>query len=626
MLTKVDTIPKQFNDDVYKLLTDMDHLLYFRWDLQTDTLEFTEPTTNAPYDIPQYIPSASSALLTDNLIHPDDKEPFWNFLDALFWINKPRKTARRRSVTKMRLRKRRHTRDYLWVDLRLLTYYTKDGPAYAFGCIRNINKQQLWQIKLEHSAEHDILTGFLNKGACERRVARMLRSPDASSAKHAMIIVDADGFKAINDAFGHLFGDGVLKDMSMAIKQTFRRTDILGRIGGDEFLVLFRNLPSMEILKKRCNTLLKTLHRSYQNNNDKLPFSVSIGVAVFPEHGTSYQDLFTRADRALYEAKSQGRNRYCFYHSSLIGNSAISSTRDTANTADIQQKAFKDNMLEFIFTLLYETNNPDATIALCIGLFGKQFQLDRVSIDRFHKDTNQYVNAFEWTSPKGVSLRQENHEEDISALIEGHNKMVSSRYKPTPYGVMAVCQDTSELGENYQELTEKLRTKSFAHCIITHGSEDLGCIGFESSASPRPFSEEEIKDLNIFAVLLGNILMDSATEDILRSSNNHLKTILDHMQEFIYVIDKDTYIPIYFNQTIRQTLSESSADQPCYKRFHGLAAPCTGCPIPRLSRNGNEYLDVTLDNWGEATNTRAYNIYWEDDRERHLALIMQEPF
>ena len=116
---------------------------------------------------------------------------------------------------------------------------------------------------------------------------------------------------------------------------------------------------------------------------------------------------------------------------------------------------------------------------------------------------------------------------------------------------------------------------------------------------------------------------DNASEKI----SMHLQNILDHMQEFIYVVDKDTYEPIYFNNTIRQTLMNSLNDQTCYKRFHGLDEPCEGCPIQKLSKNGNEYIDVVLNNyWGVETPARAYNIRWDDEMDNYLALIIQSSF
>ena len=618
-------IPEQFNTEVYDLLKDVERLLYFQWDMQTDVLEFTEPTADYAYDLPQRIADASTNLWVGKIIHPDDTELLEAFFDKLFWRTPSSPNARKRSISKLRL-KGKEKDSYLWVEFRLLIYYEDFRPAKAFGCICNINEQQVRQMQLQREIEYDMLTGFLNKSACHQHIDKYLTELVPEVTHPAMVIVDADGFKAINDTFGHLFGDAVLKDMAQAINKHFNDTSIIGRIGGDEFLVLYRDVKSLDKLKESCAALIADLDRTYQNHDDRLPFSVSIGISLFPEHGENYTDLFKHADRALYEAKTKGKNRYHIYQPSLIGNTSVKSERDPLYAADMQQKAFKDNMLEFIFNFLYETNDPDATVALCIQMFGKQFELDRVAVDRYNKLTNQYTTAFEWISPNGVSLKAEAHSHDVSDLINSRNEMILSRYHPTPYGVMSLCRDTGKAGNQYQAAANYLKLRSFVHCRITHGTDDIGCIGFESAKAPRTFTKEEISDVSIFAVLLGNILLVRDDDKTVQNLNDHLRDILDHMQEFIYVVDKDTYEPVFFNQTIRQGLQGISVNQPCYKRFHRLEAPCDGCPLNRLSLEGNEYIDTVLDNWGAPTNTRAYNIHWEDQRERHLALIIQDSF
>ena len=615
-------IPKKFNTEIYKTLNDIENLLYFQWDLRTDILEFTNNVENSDYDLPQKAEPASTFLFGEKFIHPDDNIEFSNFLDKMFWLQSAKEVVDYRVYSiKIRIKGKG---DYLWTELKLMAYFDEVGPVVAFGCLVNINLKQLWQMELQHSIEHDVLTGFLNKAACQKHIEDYLAKLTPRDMPPAFIIIDADGFKAINDCFGHLFGDGVLSDMGLEIRSNFKQKDIIGRIGGDEFVVLLCEMPSLEVLDKRCTELLKTLNRTYESNNVKLPFSISIGVALYPEHGTTYVELFKRADRALYESKSRGKNQYSIYKSSLIGrNLSIASARDPLHAEDMRQKAFQDNMLEFILNMFYETQNQDITISMCLGMFGKQYNLDRVSVDRFNKTSNQYTNAFEWISPNGISLH--NKEKESPEYLNLRSKLIGSLYKATPYGVMSTCSDINSLGAVYENLSEELHLTSFLYCKISHGMEDMGCVGFES-ASVHEFSKEEMTKLSIFSVLLGNMLLDSRSDSIAERMSKHLQKILDHMQEFIYVVDKDTYEPLFFNMTIRQTLTGTSINTPCYKKFHELNEPCKNCPLERLSKSGNEYIDLEMDNWGAKTNTRAYNIHFEDEEDRNLALIIQSSF
>ena len=617
------SIPKEFDKDIYNILNDIDNLLYFQWDLKADILEFTTSVEHSDYDLQQTVNPASTFLFGGDFIHPDDSADFNNFLDKMFWLQRSDNIDYRVFSIKVRL-KGKEDRGYLWTEMRLLAYFDEMGPVIAFGCISNINIKQLWQMELQHSAETDVLTGFLNKAAYQKHVEEYLSKLTPRDLPPALIIIDADGFKAINDSFGHLFGDGVLADMGMAIRSNFKQKDIIGRIGGDEFVVLLCEMPSMEVLDKRCNELLKSLDRTYESNNSKLPFSVSIGVALYPEHGTSYVDLFKKADRALYDSKSRGKNCYSIYRSSLIGRSiSVASSRDPQHAEEMRQKAFQDNMLEFILNLFYETQNQDITISMCLGLFGKQFNLDRVAVDSLNRSSGQYTNAFEWVGPNGLSLHS--NDSNINEAARLRYELINSMYKATPFGVMSMCTSVSSLGARYEMMAETLKMESFLYCKVSHGMDDIGCVGFEASTD-HEFSKEEITRLSIFSVLLGNMLLERRADTISERMSKHLQNILDHMQEFIYVVDKDTYEPIFFNMAIRQTVIVPSEDQPCYKKFHKLDEPCEGCPLSRLSKHGSEYIDVTLNNWGVATSARAYNIHFEDEQDRSLALIIQSSF
>lgn len=627
MDTTKHRIPTTFGSDVFAALEDFDRRIYFRWDLATDSLEFKKPIPHHLYDIGTGLSQASTSLWHSGLIHPDDVPIFRFFLHNLY-----RRRARYLGGTcsqACKIRIRHHNkRDYLWSEIHIITYFDNRQPVIAFGNIRNIQAQKLWKQRIERAASLDKLTGLLNKETTCTRATEYLTSLSQDNDLAGLLLIDADGFKEINDSFGHLFGDAVLTDMGNAISHNFRQTDIKGRVGGDEFMVILRNLSSVDILHKRCQALLKNLQRHYQSGAQDLPFSISIGAALYPEHGTSYTELFNHADRALYESKSHGKNQYTLYRSSLLGHASVSNHRDSGDFEDLQQRAFKDNMIEFIFKLLYETNSPDATISMSLGMFGKLFKLDRVVLELFDPNTNQYQTAYEWLSPHGVSLKDNQHNSDTILPLSQRDELIRNGYKATSYGVMSICEDISKADIPYHAAMSRLQLGSFAHCMITHGSETLGSIGFEC-CRPRTYQGECIHDLSIFAVILGNILLTSYSDDKLRLQNTHLRDLLDHMQEMVYVVDKITLMPIYFNQTIRQTLSESSSGMPCYELFHKRMTPCPDCPVQRLSCEGNEYILCQLRNWDEQrpTLSRACNLHWsENENDPPLAMVIQDPF
>lgn len=617
-------IPRELTDDVFRALEGFDNVCYFRWDLQTDS----QFTAWMPQDNPFFAPPIDNIfdfLYNTNVIHPKDIfmfEDFWHHIHS--GEGRPANGSERREL-EMRILCA-NQKDYLWAEINLLTYFAEAQPTTVFASVRNINSQKEHQLELLRDAEVDKLTGFFNKHATERHIQEYLRLLPPEQAAPIFFIIDADGFKTINDTFGHLFGDGVLADMALGIEKHFRNGDILGRIGGDEFVVLAKEMPnSTELIGRKCQELVRSLQRSYQDEQQSIPFSVSVGVARYTEHCTTFKKLFAHADLALYNAKAQGKNTYTIYKPNLMTLSVPVRTEiDSNDSADFQQRAFKDNMIEFIFRLLYETKNSDATISLSLGLLGKQFNLDRISIEIYNRRTSSLKIAYEWLSPNGVSRRKNDAADRQNKARESINTAISARYKASAFGTLSLCADTAALEADTHEAFASLHCRSFAHCKITRGTEDIGVLSFETANLPHHYGEDELNYLSTFAGLLGTVLLTRESDTALAQKNRRFVDIIDHMQEMIYVIDKKTHELLFFNQALRQALPETTSAEACYYRFHKFTAPCPDCPASRLSENGLEYIERTINSWGAPTQARAFNIEWSPGQK--AALIIVEPF
>jgi diguanylate cyclase (GGDEF)-like protein len=159
---------------------------------------------------------------------------------------------------------------------------------------------------LAYRAERDTLTGLLNRGTVARRCHELLALARRSGSPVAVIIGDGDNFKACNDAGGHHYGDQVLHLISQALTECSRDTDLVGRFGGDEFLIVLPDTGASGA-EEYCSRLLKTLESKRPDWIEDLPFpSLSLGIAVYPEHGSDADSLIKAADRAMYAAKSAG--------------------------------------------------------------------------------------------------------------------------------------------------------------------------------------------------------------------------------------------------------------------------------------------------------------------------------
>ena len=165
------------------------------------------------------------------------------------------------------------------------------------------------------TAQTDALTGALNKETTQKKIDEILSEKD-SAALHGFIIMDMDHFKSVNDTYGHAVGDKVLQVYGSILKEEFREQDVVGRIGGDEFVVLLRNIGSRNVMEQRVKDLQDKIRTMHVEELGDWKFTLSAGVAFAPVDGTSFMELYCRADSALYQAKRAGRDGYRVYDKS----------------------------------------------------------------------------------------------------------------------------------------------------------------------------------------------------------------------------------------------------------------------------------------------------------------------
>jgi diguanylate cyclase (GGDEF)-like protein len=163
---------------------------------------------------------------------------------------------------------------------------------------------------LSFRAEHDALTGLLNRGTVSRRFHEVLTQAARSGQKVAVIVADGDNFKLCNDSVGHGYGDVVLRALADTLRDASRESDFVGRLGGDEFLVVLPNTSTIGAVRY-CRRLIRELEAKKRESDPGLPFpQLSLGLAIFPEHGSQVDELTRLADRAMYEAKAAGGARW----------------------------------------------------------------------------------------------------------------------------------------------------------------------------------------------------------------------------------------------------------------------------------------------------------------------------
>ncbi len=241
----------------------------------------------------------------ERLIHPDDKASIFEFFNTPIPVENP--------VFELAYRMRAKDGSWKWfLDHGRVVEWTVSGnPLRVVGTNRDITRQKDAEERLRKMAMHDVLTGLPNRRFCEDLLAREIALARRNDFKLAVVFLDLDDFKAVNDAHGHDVGDLLLKQVAGRMLISVRDSDTVARLGGDEFLIVLQGNQHGKF-DELLDRLIRLLSVPFELNGIVVNTQCSIGVSVFPEDADNIDDLLRRADAATYQVKNSGKNSYRF--------------------------------------------------------------------------------------------------------------------------------------------------------------------------------------------------------------------------------------------------------------------------------------------------------------------------
>ena len=291
------------------------------------------------------------------------------------------------------------------------------------GKLKNIDKQKRAEILMEKRLKSDMLTGLLNKETAKKQIRDFLSHQSGVVSEgekhHVLMIIDLDNFHMINECFGHTFGDNVLKEFASDIKSSFRDTDIVGRLVGDRFIVLMKDVTQKFAVKK-AGRLCRSLIKSYGGQNSVV-VSCSIGVAFFGKDAFDFDELYQYADRAAYEAKKNGKSAYCIYDSELQEDYSRAEKISRGSLSDFRQVApeiseLDANLMDIAFSLLSTSDDIYGTLDILLRTVGRKYNLSTVSLyvksyvaGERHKKVGQWISNRNLPTRDGRSPLVTNH-------------------------------------------------------------------------------------------------------------------------------------------------------------------------------------------------------------------------
>ncbi|MBB3169625.1 bifunctional diguanylate cyclase/phosphodiesterase [Simiduia aestuariiviva] len=206
-----------------------------------------------------------------------------------------------------------------WLNINAV-YDDNQQISHFVAVFSDISVLKRSEEKLDHMAHHDALTGLPNRLMLQARLGRALVHASRNQSLLALLFLDVDRFKKINDSMGHTIGDGLLKQVGKRLKSCVRAEDTVARLGGDEFVVLLENLPNGEAAALIAEKILRSIREPFDIQGKEFYTTTSIGISVYPNDGKSPADLLRNADTAMYQVKQKGRDSYSFYTEHLTTN------------------------------------------------------------------------------------------------------------------------------------------------------------------------------------------------------------------------------------------------------------------------------------------------------------------
>ena len=352
------------------------------------------------------------------------------------------------------------------------------------GRTEDITRERRLQDEMELKLKQDDLTGLLNKSTTKSEIEAFLKKNIRGT--HALMLIDVDNFKGINDTLGHMFGDSVLITIAKKIQDLFRATDIVGRIGGDEFMVFMKHTDYYQA-KLKAESICKNVRQTYHGGGqEEVEVSCSVGVAIVGTVKESYSSLFAKADMAMYQAKESGKNQYRIAEAT----DPLWKIRKAARIEPRidQYKAGKVQDMDFLseaFTLLSHSKDVNDSLNVLMERIGRQYDLGIVSVLECDKERRELIQTNCWTRENGVIYEPQfvDKFEDWDGFMSGFDE----------WGLAYIndCWGDEFVSDKDKAVFRERNMRAIVNCSFSYFELGEGYISFCDLEKPRVWTNFE---------------------------------------------------------------------------------------------------------------------------------------
>lgn len=479
-VTKEELLQLKRELEVYRTTAQFSNSVVFRLHIQSMEATFYGDLTRG-FNLVCGGENFEEFVRREKLVHRDDMETFQEMMVCM--------QAGVERKFHLRLCALTGRQDWYLLDYKIIT----DGQGNAVEAIGKISNIQATK-DLQDKANLDPLTGCLNKTSFEAVTSDFLSN--SAKANSAYMIIDIDNFKKVNDSLGHLFGDIVLKEIVGKMRRVFREDDFIGRAGGDEFVVLMRNVDDRSVVERKAREVVEAMDITYKGKGDFYRVTASVGVAMTPHHGRFYEELYNNADLAMYHAKNLGKNGFAIFNETMAKGTMENKTPiDVANRA--VSAHFNQDLVIDVFNLLFQED--DNHLDAVLSHLGQHFNVDRCYIFEKKGDKDAYDNTYEWCA-EGI-------EPQMHLLQDLPLETFQETFDQSDTDGVYYCNDIDTVeSESTREALAMQGILSVVLTFVKRGGEVRYVLGFDDCTTTRRWKPVEISTLAYSAKMVAQYL------------------------------------------------------------------------------------------------------------------------
>lgn len=396
--------------------------------------------------------------------------------------------------------KLRSAADYEWYSLIVRRDETREDMF--IGSARNIDEIKAEEEKLKEKVLIDPLSKVYNRSAAIERIEKLL-SCRTADCECALLVLDIDNFKRINDTFGHLYGDAVIAMAAGSIKNTLDEDDVIGRFGGDEFFVFIDNAEK-GALEQKLENIRQSILKMRLDQSDQNDISCSIGVAI--GNGTfEYEELFRRADGALYSAKKNGKNRFEYFDGTYADETNIHCLAGN----DENESNAEHNLIAIALEIASKATTAEAAVSNILRHVGMALELYGIQTLRYDTIEDKVYLEYQWWKELGGTYNVTITEKKMGYY--DHNDLILFKNRFAKDKLFAYTPEfKEEFSQKYRDVMEKTEHWSTIYACNTQNESVFHVVMYQSDIPNRAWTQKELSDMEEITKLLSMYLKSAS--------------------------------------------------------------------------------------------------------------------